>query len=379
MRELEVGQLEQRLHQEFGIDRARPRLQHEPDVFSRLVTHVGEQRQLLVVEEAGDLLDQARLLHLPGDFRDHDDVSAASGVLLYPARAHAEAAAAGRVGLRDGLARVDDQAAGRQIGPRHELQEIAALGAGMLDEMQGGVAQLGGVVRWNCGRHADGDPLRAVGEEVGEGARQHHRLFLGAVVGRTEGDRILVEPVQHQPGDLGQPRLRVAHGGRIIAVDIAEIALAVDRRVALGEVLGEPHQRVVDRLVAMRVELADHVADDARAFLAGRARVETEQTHGVEQPAVHWLQPVARVRQRPVHDRRQRIGEVALLEGRAQCDVVHLGGIGGNQDVAHGGWLTRDHGANNPRRHTEKLVPHPQEAAAIGLLILNDAPIRSST
>ena len=28
---------------------------------------------------------------------------------------------------------------------------------------------------------------------------------------------------------------------------------------------------------------------------------------------------------------------------------------------------------------TEKLVPHPQEAAAIGLLILNAAPIRSST
>jgi hypothetical protein len=29
--------------------------------------------------------------------------------------------------------------------------------------------------------------------------------------------------------------------------------------------------------------------------------------------------------------------------------------------------------------HSEKLVPQPQEAVAIGLLILNEAPIRSST
>ena len=55
----------------------------------------------------------------------------------------------------------------------------------------------------------------------------------------------------------------VAHRGRVIAVDIAEIALPVDQRIALGEILREPHQRVVDRLVAVRMEIADHVADDA--------------------------------------------------------------------------------------------------------------------
>jgi hypothetical protein len=30
-------------------------------------------------------------------------------------------------------------------------------------------------------------------------------------------------------------------------------------------------------------------------------------------------------------------------------------------------------------RHTEKLVPQPQDAVALGLAILNEAPIRSST
>ena len=70
--------------------------------------------------------------------------------------------------------------------------------------------------------------------------------------------------------DLGQARFGVAHGGGVIAVDIAEIALPVDQRIALREILGEAHQRVVDRLIAVRMELADHVADHAGAFLEGR-------------------------------------------------------------------------------------------------------------
>src|SRR5499427_4342646 len=36
-------------------------------------------------------------------------------------------------------------------------------------------------------------------------------------------------------------------------------------------------------------------------------------------------------------------------------------------------------GGTPPSHHTEKLVPHPQDAVAIGLLIRNDEPIRSST
>ena len=43
----ELGELEQRFHQQLGIDRARARLEHEADVLGRFVAHVGEQRQLL--------------------------------------------------------------------------------------------------------------------------------------------------------------------------------------------------------------------------------------------------------------------------------------------------------------------------------------------
>ena len=132
-----------------------------------------------------------------------------------------------------------------------------------------------GVVRRDRGRHADGDALRAVGQQIGERARQHDRLGLAAVVGRAEIDRVLVDAVEQQPRHLGQPRFGVAHRRRVIAVDVAEVALPVDQRIALREILREPHQRVVDRLVAVRMEFADHVADHARRLLerlAGSSR-----------------------------------------------------------------------------------------------------------
>ena len=201
--------------------------------------------------------------------------------------------------------------------------------------MERGVAELGRVVRRDVGRHADGDAGRPVGEEVREGAGQHDRLALGAVIGRAEVDRVLVDAVEEETRDLGQPRLGVAHGGGVIAVDVAEIALSVDQRIADGEILREADQRVIDRLVAMRMELAHHVADDLCRFLERRAGIEAEQPHAVEDAAVDRLQPVADVGQRPVHDGRQRVGEIALLERLAQIDRLD-GPAGRNQVFSHG-------------------------------------------
>ena len=70
-------------------------------------------------------------------------------------------------------------------------------------------------------------------------------------------------PCEQQVGDLGQPRLGVAHGRGVIAVDVAEIALAVDQRIAHGEILRQAHHGVIDRRVAMRMVVAHDVADDA--------------------------------------------------------------------------------------------------------------------
>jgi hypothetical protein len=254
-----------------------------------------------------------------------------------PARAHAERAAAGAVGLGDRFPRIDNDATGRKIRTLNVFEQRSAARVRIIDQEQRGVEKFGGVVRRDRGRHADGDALRAVGQKIGERRRQHHRLLAGAVIARAEIDRVFVDAVDQQACDLRQPRLGVAHRRRIIAVDVAEIALAVDQRIALGEVLRQPHQRVVDRLVAMRMEIAHHVADHLGRLLEGRAGVEPQQAHAVQNAAVHRLEAVARVRQRAVHDGRQRVSEVALLERLAQTHFFDGSLVGGNQTLAHDG------------------------------------------
>ena len=136
----------------------------------------------------------------------------------------------------------------------------------VLDERDGRVDDLAQVVGRDVGRHADRDAGGAVDEQVGEARRQDRRLGLLVVVVRLEVDGLLVDVGQQLAADLLHPALGVPVGGRRIAVDGAEVALAVDERVAHREVLGQAHQRVVRGRVAVRVELAEDVADDARAL-----------------------------------------------------------------------------------------------------------------
>ena len=182
--------------------------------------------------------------------------------------------------------------------------------------MDRGVDQLADIVRRDAGRHADRDPARAIGEQIGEQAGEHLGLLVLAIIGRLEIDRALVEPGHQLHRDRGQPRFGVAVGGGIIAVDVAEIALPVDERIAKREILREADHRVIDRLVAVRVIFADDVADHARRFLERAGGVEAQQPHRPQQPAVDRLQPVADVGQRARGDRRQRIDRDSARSAR---------------------------------------------------------------
>ncbi len=317
----ELGQPEQRFHQGFGLDRAAPRFEHDAHVLGRFVAHVGEQRKLALVKEIGDLLDQSRLLHSVRNLADHRDPAAAPGILLRPARPHPKGAAAGPVGFDDRRLAVDDDAAGREIRPLYEIHERGRVRPRLLDQMQRGVAEFGDIVRRDRRRHADRDPLRAIGEQVRHGRGHDDRLLRVAGIIVAPVDRIFLDALHDQARDIGQARLGVAIGRGVIAVDIAEIALPLDQGIARGEVLRQTHQRLIDRLVAVRVERPHHVADDLGAFLEGRVGVEFEDVHAVENAAMHGLEPVAGVGERPAHDGGEGVGEIALFQRLAQVDL----------------------------------------------------------
>ena len=323
---LELAELEELLHHHFRLDVSRPRLEHDAYVLGRLVAHVAEQRRLLFVEELGELLDEPRLLHAVGDLGDDRDPAAAARILLRPAGAQADGAAPGPVGLDERRAVVDDDAAGREIGARAELDERLDLGVGVGDKIERGVAEFGDVVGRDRRRHADRDALRAIGEQVRRRRGHDDRLFGVAGVVIAPVDALLVDALHDEAREVGEPRLGVAIGGGVIAVDVAEVALPLDQRIARGEILGEAHQRLVNRLVAVGMERPHHVADDLRAFFERGSRVEPQDMHPIEDAPVHRLEAIARVGQRAAHDGGERVSEVPLLQRLAKIDFDRLRG-----------------------------------------------------
>ena len=258
-----VCQLEQALHHHFRLETPALRLKDDAQVLGRLVADIGEERQLLGLQHIGHPLDQPGFLHLIGNFGNDDLPGPAFFLLDRPASAHPESAAPGGIGLANAVGRLDEDAAGWEIGPSDITHQSIHRSVRMLDQMQRRIGKFGDIVRRDRCRHADRDTLRAICQQVWDAGRKQARLLGLAVIGRAEIDRILVDAIEQELRDLGHPRLGVAHRGGVIAIDIAEIALPVDKLVAHREFLRQPDHRIIDRRIPMRVELAHDIADNA--------------------------------------------------------------------------------------------------------------------
>ena len=126
--------------------------------------------------------------------------------------------------------------------------------------------------RRDVGGHADRDAGRAVHQQVGEARGQHDRLGGAAVVVGAEVDGVLVDVPHHLHGQRRHLALGVPHGrGRVVARG-AEVAVAVDQQHPQRPGLGQAHQGVVDRGVAVRVVDTHDLADDAGALVVAAAR-----------------------------------------------------------------------------------------------------------
>jgi hypothetical protein len=291
-----------------------------------LVADVGNALDALVAHGLGDALHHRGLVHLIGDLGDDERLALAPDLLHGDPAAHQDRAAPGVVGRADaGMA--EDEAAGGEIGPGHDLDQLVDGDVGIVDEGDAGVDDLAEVVGGHVGGHADGDAAGAVDQQVGKARRQDDGLVLGIVVVGLEVDGVLVDVVEQRMRGAGEAHFRVSHGRRGVAVDGAEVALAVDQRQAQRIGLRHAHQRVVDRLVAVRVILTDDVADDAGRLAVGLVPVVAVLVHGEQDAPVHGLQAVAHVGQGARHDHAHGVVEVGalhlLLDGD-RADVFRL-------------------------------------------------------
>jgi hypothetical protein len=216
-----------------------------------------------------------------------------------------------------------------KVRPRNDVDQLVDGDRRIVDHRHAGVDHLAQIVRGHVGGHAHGDAAGAVDQQIGEARGQNRRLALGIVVVGLELDRVLVDVLEQRMRHLGHAGLGVAHGRRGIAVDRAEIALPVDQRQPEGEFLRHAHQRVIDRLVAMRVILADDVAHDAGGLAVRLVPVIAVLVHREQDAPVHGLQPVADVGKGAAHDHAHGVIEVALAHLLLDGDHRNFGRIGG--------------------------------------------------
>ena len=126
------------------------------------------------------------------------------------------------------------------------------------------------------------------------------------------------------PGDASEARLGVAHGGGWVAVDGAEVALAVDHEVTQAEGLGQADHGVVDGGVAVRVVVAHDVAYDLGGLGVLFVELQAHFLHAVEDAAVHGLEAVADVGQGASDDDRHGVVEVGPAHLLFDIDREHV-------------------------------------------------------
>ena len=184
-------------------------------------------------------------------------------------------------------------------------------------------------------RQPHGDTAGAIEQRKRQARGQLAGLFGGTIVIGHKVHRALVDLVEQEASDFGQARLGVAHCRSAVAIARAEIALPVDQRITLRKVLRHTHQRVIRRLVAVRMKAAQYITHHARTFnrlgtgvVIGPAKAQPHARHGIQNAPLHRLLPVAHIGQRTAFDHRQRVFQISALGVGSQIELVVAFGSG---------------------------------------------------
>src|SRR5208282_6310 len=147
------------------------------------VANVGNVLDDLVVHQRRDALDETGFIYLIGNFGDDDGFTVFVELFNTGFGAHHEAAASGAIGFVDSSFAVDDSSGG-EVRAFDDLQNFRQLGVGIVDERDRRVNDLRQIVRRDVGRHADGDSVRSIDQQIRNAGGENVRLDFVAVVVR---------------------------------------------------------------------------------------------------------------------------------------------------------------------------------------------------
>ena len=300
---------------------AAPQLDHHAHaVLVGLVAQLRDALDLLFLDQLGNFLEQARLVHLIGQLGDDDGLTSAGQLFDLGPGPHVDTPPAGFVGLAHPSGAIDQGGRG-EIRRGHMRHQALDRNLRVVDERHTGIHDFGQVMRRDIGRHPHGDTRRTIHQEVRDLGRQYGRLGLGLVIVGDEVDGVLVDVRQHLVCNAGHADLGVTHGSGRVAIHRSEVALPVNQHVAHGERLRHAHDRVVHGGVAMRVVFTNHITDDTRRLLIRLVVIVAEFAHGVEDASMYGLEAISYIRQCPSHDHAHGVVEVGLLHLVFKIDV----------------------------------------------------------
>ncbi len=305
--------LQWRVLEQLRQNRVRVEARLELDDQTRAVMAIGQvdgagdALQLVVLHAFGDALQHAFRPHHERQLRHDDGLLAGGHVLDMRHRSCGERAPARLVRFANAVAAHDHAAAG-PVGAGHITHQLLQRGVRMAHEVLRRGHHLADIVRRHVRRHADRDAGAAIDQQVRNRRGQHRRLLKLVVVIRREIDGVLVDVGVHAKRSRSHARLGVTRRRGTI-VQRAEITMAVDQRQSHGERLGQTHHGLVNGGIAMRMELAHHLADHTGRFHIRAVRIQIHLAHLIDDAPLHRLQTIPGIGQSAGVNHRIRVFE----------------------------------------------------------------------
>ena len=171
--------------------------------------------------------------------------------------------------------------------------------------------------------HTHCNTRSTVHQQVGETRRHYCRFGYSVVEVHREIHCILVDVAHHFLAHLCEASLGVTHSSSAVAVYRTKVTLSVNQLVAHCPTLGHTHHCIVNRRVAMRVELTKHVTHNTSRFLIRGSGKITQFLHAIKHPSVHRLETIAHIRKSSRHNHRHRIVDVCRTHLILNIDLLY--------------------------------------------------------
>ena len=232
---------------------------------SRLVVNVRYASNLALLHEVGNASHEVGLVYAVRNLSD-DNLVVRVAAFDFRLGTHHDASASSLVSLLHTRQTIDISTR-REVRSLDILHQSVYVDVRIVDICTASVNHLTQVVCRNIGGHTHGNTVTAVHQEVRYLCRHHRRLHKGVVKVRLHVYSVLLQVVHNVLTHLRESTLRITHGSRRVAVHRAEVTLTVYEHVSHIPVLTHTHQCTVNRRVAMRVILTQHLTYYAGTFL----------------------------------------------------------------------------------------------------------------